>query len=96
MTFREADHLAQLLAAMEAQPGQTEAAKVQIADLKQELAASQVPSNIPKYNPVQCCGSGFILIRIRMRIQGFDDLKLKKIQLNFFLFLIKNGYFFYF
>ncbi len=38
---------------MEAQPGQTEAAKVQIADLKQELAASQVPSNIPKYNPVQ-------------------------------------------
>jgi hypothetical protein len=29
---------------MEAQPGQTEAAKVQIADLKQELAASQVTS----------------------------------------------------
>jgi hypothetical protein len=42
LAFREADHLAQLLAAMEAQPGQTEAAKVQIADLKQELAASQV------------------------------------------------------
>jgi hypothetical protein len=42
LTFREADHLSQLLAAMEAQPGQTEAAKVQIADLKQELAASQV------------------------------------------------------
>ncbi len=53
LAFREADHLSQLLAAMEAQPGQTEAAKVQIADLKQELAASQVPSYIPKYNPVQ-------------------------------------------
>ena len=43
--FREADHLAQLVAAMEAQPGQAEAAKVQIADLKQELAASQVNLN---------------------------------------------------
>jgi hypothetical protein len=44
LAFREADHLSQLLAAMEAQPGQAEAAKVQIADLKQELAASQVTS----------------------------------------------------
>jgi hypothetical protein len=34
---------------MEAQPGQAEAAKVQIADLKQELAASQVSAirNVP-------------------------------------------------
>ena len=42
LTGREADHLGELVAAMEAQPGQAEAAKVQIADLKQELAASQV------------------------------------------------------
>jgi hypothetical protein len=44
---------------------------------------------------IQCCRSGFIefgsgygsghfkRIRIRMRIQGFDDQKLKKIQLDF-------------
>ena len=38
---REAEHLAGLVATMEAQPGQDEKQKVQIADLKEELAKSQ-------------------------------------------------------